>query len=475
MSAEKHLVVTHKRPQVSDLLYIYQVKKFATEATHRGVSNGVEVLFLESDKDLKDKDGNSLVPFIESMGEEADSSFCGRGGGMYDEHGKNILDCEATLLGKKLGLLWEVRPGEKVTADQSFVISGGRGRTKKFEVKDPKMRDLFAVVARDDIQGSQPYSLGNMVDLMHWRYPDDPEKVMRWMFRLFDAVRVCGPFLKEERAVQIQSTVKALLFALDCVGKFQEPHIQYHPQAKERLREWLTKRSDGEYWQPLDLVDASALMLNQCGSDLYDWPLEVITAEVERQHQFHTVSSEEAKKAELIDVQILIKDGASEQIANRKIAVIESDDLDVHKYLSAANLGYYAICVVKKNSRGQVQVFPGNFSKEVRRGEKTKTQQVPYTFPMQCVTAVIRAIECEVKGFSVPPWRELVSDRGPASDQTWYYYSSTGWLMNGSLTMPDVPATVISIERITEMVREGFDVRSDDSRAKRVLELQGRN
>ena len=153
MDEEKHMIVTHKRPQASDLLYIYLVKNFATEATHYGVSNGVEVLFLDSDKDLKDEQGQSLVPLIESM-DESEVSFCGRGGGMYDEHDKDILDCEATLVGKKLGLLWEVQPGEKVWPNQSFEISDRNGtRKKKFVVKDPKLRDLFAVVARDDIGG----------------------------------------------------------------------------------------------------------------------------------------------------------------------------------------------------------------------------------------------------------------------------------------------------------------------------------
>lgn len=471
MSAEKHLLVTHKRPQVSDLLYIYQVKKFATEATHHGVSNGVEVLFIDNDKDLKDEDGNSLVPFIESMG-EADISFCGRGGGMYDEHGKNILDCEATLLGKKLGLIWEAKYGEKVPADQSFVVSDGRGRTKKFAVKHPEMRDLFAVVLRDDTQGSQPYSLGNTVDLMNWRYPNDPEYVMRWASRLFDAVCAYGPFLKEERKTQCQPTVKALLYALDCVGKFQEPHTEYHPQARERLREWLAKRADGEYWQPLDLIDASALMMNKAYSDIYDWPLDVITAEVERQHEFHSVSAEEARQAELVDVKILIKDGAEERVKDRKIAMVASDDLDIHKYLMAADLDYYAVCVIKVNSKNQVQIFPGNFDREVRRGENIKIQQIPYNFPMRYIAAAMREAECKTRKIPVPSWPELVSDQGPKNERTWFFYSSTGWLMNGSLTMPDVEPTRISLGEILEIVRIGFDAQCAGYRETHINQLK---
>ena len=482
MDSEKHMIVTHKRPQASDLLYIYLVENFATEATHHGVSNGVEVLFIESDKDLKDKDGNSLVPFIETM-DESEVSFCGRGGGMYDEHGKNILDCEATLLGKKLGLLWEVSPrlrdasarqaDEKVWPNQSFEISDRNGtRKKKFAVRDPKMRDLFAVVARDDIGGSQPYSLGNMIDLMHYRYPDDPEKIMRWAFSLFRAICAYGPFPKEERKEQCRITVNCLLYALDCVGRFEGVEKEYHKNAREHLREWLTKRADGEYWQPLDLIDISALMLNRWGSDLYDWPLEVVTAEVERQHEFHIVSAEEAKNADLIDVQILVKEGGSERIESRKIAVINSDDLDVHKYLSAADLGYYAICVIKQNSRGQVQIFPGNFAKEVKRGDKVRINQLSYNFPMQYVAAAVREAECKARGIRVPSWLELVSDRGPISEQTWFYYSRTGWLMNGSLTMPDVEPTKLSIGDIAEIVRIGFDVECKGYREAHMEQLK---
>ena len=458
MDSEKHLIVTHKRPQASDLLYIYLVKHFATEATHRGISNGIEVSFLDNDKDLKDEKGQSLVPFIEAM-DEAEVSFCGRGGGMYDEHGKDILDCEATLLGKKLGLLWEVKPGEKVWPNQSFEISDRNGtRKKKFAVRDPKLRDLFAVVARDDTSGSPPYSLGNMIDLMHYRYPDDPEKVMKWTFRLFDAVCKYGPIPKEERKERCQDNIRALLGALDDVGKYPDASREFHPNARERLREWLNKRLDNDFWQPLDLIDASAQVLPGGWQDPFDWPYEVVAAEVERQHHFHTVSAEEAKKAELIDVQILIKDGESERTSNRKIAVVESDDLDVHKYLSAVDLGYYAICVIKKNSRGQVQIFPGNFSKEVRRGGRVKVQQLSYNFPMGFVAAALRVQECGVRGLPVPSWPELVSDRGPASEQTWFYYSRTGWLMNGSLTMPDVSPTAIPLSEIAETVRRGFSV-----------------
>ena len=459
MSSEKHLIVTHRRPQVSDLLYIYLVKNFATEETHRGVSNGVEVEFIENDNVLKDENGKSLVPLIESMDEAADISFCGRGGGMYDEHGKDILDCEATLVGKSIGLLRELGPNERAESlGHLFEINDGKGRKKRFAVRDPKMRDLFAVVARDDIRGSQPYSLGNMIDLMHWQYPDDPEKVMRWAFRLFGYIRANGPFSKEDRERGFyRGAAKILLYALDCVGKFSGMEKEYHSKAKRNLGEWLNKRRENPQWQALDMIDASAIMLNQPGEDLFDWPLDVIIAEVERQHHFHTITAEEAKKAELIDVKILIKDGTSERVEDRKIAMVASDDLDVHKYLSAVDLGYYAVCVIKQNSRGQVQIFPGNFSKEVRRGEKIKIQQLSYSFPMPYVAAAVREAEYKAKNKPVPSWYELISDRGAADEKTWFYYSGAGWLMNGSLTMADVRPTEVLFYDLAEITRIGFD------------------
>ena len=313
-----------------------------------------------------------------------------------------------------------------------------------------------------------------MIDLMHYRYPDDPEKVMKWTFRLFDAVCKSGPIPKEERKERCQDNIRALLGALDDVGKYPDAPREFCPNARERLREWFNKRLENDFWQPLDLIDASAQVLPGGWQDPFDWPYEAVAAEVERQHHFHTVSAEEAKKAELIDVQILIKDGADERIKNRKIAVVESDDPDVHKYLSAVDLGYYAICVIKKNSQGQVQIFPGNFAKEVRRGEKVRVNQLSYSFPMQYITAVVRETECLMRGTPVPSWPELVSDRGPVSEQTWFYYSRTGWLMNGSLTMTNVQSTAIPLVMIAEVVRNGFDFRFADFLAKHIAELKSR-
>ena len=469
--AEGHVLFTHRRSQASDLLHAYLVLKYATEETHPGISKGLRIEPLTKDSCLRDTSGRLVVSAIESSGKKNRFSFCGRGGGMYDEHGKNILDCEATLVGKKLGLLWEPEPDEKVSEVQSFILRSRDGRRKKkFAVADPKMRDLFAVVARDDTGGSPPYSLGNLIDLMHWRYPDDQEKVTCWAFRLFDAIRENGPLPKEERKTIYRDTVEALIAMLNREGRYSSHN--YHPQACEKLRMWLAKRIDNQQWEALDVIDASAIVFRDSGS--YDWTYEALIAEFERQHHFHTVTAEEAKKARMIDVRILVKDGADERLEDRKIAVVESDDLDVHKYLSAADLGYYAICVIKKNSRGQVQIFPGNFTKKFKRGDKVKAQQVPYNFPMPYVAAAIRERELELRGLSILSWFELISDHGPVSDRTWFFYSSIGWLMNGSLTMTEVSPTIIPLSEIAVIVERGFDVSFSEFRTEHIEKMKAR-
>lgn len=460
-TVKKHEFTTHWRPQVSDLATMWMVKNFGDSEEFARLEEGIGLRYLrDGGRSLRDKEGE-FKPQT-----NAGKTFSGVGGGEFDEHGKKIAECEASLMGRKLGLVRDLKEEDRVLSRPEFKrhvfhVQDEEGKRKYFFVEDEKLRDLFTAIVRDDIQGSPVFSLGNMVDTMYRLHPNGMRKVMNWTFALFDAASKIGPIPREEREAaheEVACLIREMLAAIEKRGWY--PEI-----ASKRLREWLDKR----YYalgEPLNLVDSVAI-LQRAGADYKEWLKTALHAELSEQRHFHTVTAEEAKKARLENATIRFPNGSIEK---RVIAVIETDDVLIHRYLVSKTHGCDAAFIIRKRTNGQVQIWPGSYQKKVADGAREKRESLSFLMPT--VAAFVRAGELRKKGSPIPPWDELVSDHGPKSDHSWFFYSKPGWLMNGSLTATDVPPTSLSLDEMKGAVLWAVDEGYMEEREKLLRRLK---
>lgn len=436
MATNKHVVVTHFRPQVSDLFLLWQLKHFGDPEVYANIEEGIGLRYLrDGGRILRDKEGE-FRPQTNSG-----KTYSGVGGGKYDEHGKRILECEASLVGRDLGLLRDIKEEDRSLSRaqlkrHTFRVRDGENENwKYFFVEDEKLRDLFAATVRDDISGSPIFSLGNLVDTLYRLYPTGMRKIMNWTFVLFNAASCIGHIPREEREAAHKEAARLIRDLLEVFEK----RGWYPAVASRRLRGWLDKRYYAARVEPLNVVDSVAVM-KRAGADYHEWLKTALHAELSEQRQFHTVTAEEAKKAKTQEVLIRLPDGSVEK---RFVAVVESDDSLIHKLLVSKTYGCDAAIVVRKKTNGQVQIWPGSYQKKMADDERG--MRVSLSFLMPTIAAFIRAGELRKKGLQVPPWDELVSDHGPKNDFTWFFYSKPGWIMNGSLTATDVPPSDLTL------------------------------
>ncbi len=467
----RHVIVTHTRSQLSDLCAQKLIERYGTEEKFPGISRGIEVLYTkDGGASLRDRDGRFVVRGIELEGKN-NISFVGVGRGKYDEHGTGKIDCEATLVARDLGLVrdqvdsdnfYELERDSRV-----FKITSKDGkRSKTFIVSDAHFTHFLKAVAEDDIKGSGIFSLGSIIKMLH-RAHYDANCVREIAFAVFDAAAK-GPILKAERQDRYRDAVRLL------VSELSATRGSYHELATQRIKKWLEKRLDNMQFQPFDLVDCVMLLARE-GVDAGKWAWPILEMELQDQHRFHTESAMEAKRAKLIDVALTGFEQNKSPCEKRVVAVIESDDERVHAYLMARELGYYACCVVKKNSKGQVQVFPGSYEVTYDNGRKLKTDQKPLTCGMPYITASIRDAECNAREISCTAnWDILTSDDGPKDERSWFFHRLTGWLMNGSLTAPDVSPTKLSLDKIAEIICEGMSDKYRDLRARAIENWKAR-
>ncbi|MEK7636106.1 MAG: hypothetical protein AAB362_00220 [Patescibacteria group bacterium] len=471
MDFQRHTIVTHVLSQLSDLYAQRLIEFCGTEERFPGISRGIEVLYTtDGGASLRDREGRFIVRGVELEG-RSNVSFVGVGRGKYDEHGTGKVECEATLVARDLGLV-----RDQVSSDNFYglerdgrvfkITSKDGKRSKTFIVSDPRLTHLLKAVAEDDIKGSRPFSLGSVVKTLH-RAEYDANVVREIASAVFDAATK-GPILKVERQDRYRDAVRLLVLELSAMRG------SYHELATQRIERWLEKRRENMQFQPFDILDCIMLLVRD-GVDAREWVRPILEAELQDQHWFHTESATEAKNARLTEVTLTVFDGFVSRCEKRVVAVIESDDERVHAYLMARDLGYYACCVVKKNGKGQVQVFPGSYEVTYDNGRKLKTDQKPFTHVMSYITAGVREAECNARGIScTADWTILTSDDGPKEERSWFFHRLTGWLMNGSLTAPDVPPTSLSLDKIAEIICEGMSNKYEDLRARAVENWKAR-
>lgn len=152
---ECNTLVTHKRPHIDEILAITLLKKFGKEM-FPGIQEA-KIVFWENGNQLP----HGCSPEEYEKNEHA--LLIGIGGGRFDEHPVNgdskDEECAATLVAKALGI-----------------------------DEDPTLEKILKFVLNSDVKGvKQPFDLAYLTDLLHREHPDEPERVIQWVFFALEA------------------------------------------------------------------------------------------------------------------------------------------------------------------------------------------------------------------------------------------------------------------------------------------------
>lgn len=392
----------------------------------------------------------------------------GREGGKYDEHGKDILECEATLAARDLGIIRDATPEDMVSKEARGRIFHVRKNLKKhaFFVEMPALRDLFAAIVRDDLSGSHPFVLGDLVSTV-WFSNFNDEKIREWAYAFFDAALARGSLEKNIRE-ELHRPVIALLFGV--IDKAIQKG-RYHEQAPARLKEWLEKQFEEPHHQPFDLIECAGILCEIEGEEEAEkWLRVCIAAELGIQHHLFTETAREAKEKTLTrPVVIKVKEELETyRTEERIIAGIYSDDPYVHRWLLSAEHEYRAAVVVKRSIKNQTtQIFPGAYFRPEKQNRLTSLKHL-----MQAVAAFIREVECRKRGLSVPHWDDLLKEYSCEGD-VWFFHRSAGWLMNGSFTDPNVRVkSKLSVNELLQVIERAVSNSWTGWRSRHIAELK---
>ncbi|MBU1131676.1 hypothetical protein KKC32_00255 [Patescibacteria group bacterium] len=130
-----------------------------------------------------------------------------------------------------------------------------------------------------------------------------------------------------------------------------------------------------------------------------------------------------------------------------KMALIESDNLQLAPFSRSKPGGHCAVAVVK-NSAGQVQILTNQY----------------YRLKVEDIVRVVRFMEMENKKFApklrqiLGNWKILSSAGTLSQIPEWFYDEQCQALYNGGPTHRDVPATSLTIKQICEAVRIGLNI-----------------
>lgn len=120
-----------------------------------------------------------------------------------------------------------------------------------------------------------------------------------------------------------------------------------------------------------------------------------------------------------------------------RLLVIKSDNTEVARASRFKDSGANADIVVVRNLSGQVSIAPN-----ARANLKFHN-----------LARILRCEEKKARGNKhFDKWWEL-SDEGPGEDGIWFFAHSGQFLLNGSLTAPATPPTLIPLDKIVEYVQ----------------------
>lgn len=135
----------------------------------------------------------------------------------------------------------------------------------------------------------------------------------------------------------------------------------------------------------------------------------------------------------------------------RVICAIESDEPAIDRYARSKH-GCDAAAVIVKNSKGQVQIY-ANKKKGVYLDD---------------AAVMIRLAEQRKAGqIKTSDWKVLAAEGNKIEGaEAWYYHPEGRFLLNGSLTAPNVPPTLLSLNEIMDLVRIALTPAFEPARAE---------
>ena len=189
-----------------------------------------------------------------------------------------------------------------------------------------------------------------------------------------------------------------------------------------------------------------------------EWALVAIEAKYQEQLRFFTVVKPE------FDAKAKVEEIAVGQ-RRLRVVTIDSDEDGIHKY-ARSEYGARAAVVIQRRSSGNVAIF-GNkqagvdlreAAKLVRLAEREASRtgaggEGPGTSP------VTRTPDPNPQPLvpGSPEDERLTAEGYAPGAEEWFYHKQGQMLLNGSLTQADVPATRLSLDRISELVKIGID------------------
>lgn len=201
---------------------------------------------------------------------------------------------------------------------------------------------------------------------------------------------------------------------------------QEFPQEPEKVMGWTMQGIEAKYFDPRRTGDFTlqyiALLLREQFPDspeiaAYLWFKQGLEARYKQQVQFLGTKQEFERAAQVE----YLPSGFDRPL---KLVTAVSDDTQLLKFALDQDGGRAAILIQKK-STGHVQIHTNK----------------RYRLTLDTVYQMICRDERQVSGGN--------------TDEKWYYHREAERLLNGSLTAPSVPPTVLSLEHINKIIKTG--------------------
>ena len=214
-------------------------------------------------------------------------------------------------------------------------------------------------------------------------------------------------------------------------------------QAVQRMLEYVVPDDLQGSAGPFSLATLIVTMYGAYEDDphfVIDWALVAIRTNFSKQeHFFDETMREYEERANVTKV----------RRRNGKCAIvsIESDDPQIAS-LARSKYGNRASVVIQRKSNGQILI-------SANKGHGVKLKDV---------ARLVRMEELKAKGIAgTDSWKDLEVEGTLPQVPEWHYFEVGAMVMNGSNTHPDVPATRLSLEQVTDLVQIALSVEFEPS------------
>jgi len=245
-----------------------------------------------------------------------------------------------------------------------------------------------------------------------------------------------GPFDEHPVNGELKEDECAATLVAKALGVDEEP-------ALEKILKFVVTHDLKGGAQPFDLCSLVKLLHQQFPNNpekVIEWTITGLEAKYQEQLSFFSVTKAEFERATEVE---------AIRVSGRvlKMATIVSDDPQMSKFARSRYGGEVAV-LIQKRSTGNVQIFSN------RR----------FGLSLRNVAAKIRWEEQRAKGnIVITDWRMLQIEGKVEGAEEWYYHVQGEMLLNGSLTVKDVPPTRLSLEQIKEIARNKLILKSSNS------------